>query len=87
MASSAPHLVNRQERVAGGPRVSYSKLLAGYLTLLSLFFFLLAIGEYEDLRAENQKTKEKVCTLAFLSSLPCVKSLDGMVHCSATNFS
>ncbi|EHA99626.1 Shootin-1 [Heterocephalus glaber] len=24
-----------------------------------LFFFLLAVGEYEDLRAENQKTKEK----------------------------
>lgn len=39
---------------------------------LSFFFFsFLAIGDYEDLRAENQKTKEKVRTVPSLSLQAC----------------
>lgn len=31
------------------------------LTFFFLYFSFLAIGEYEELRAENKKTKEEVC--------------------------
>lgn len=34
---------------------------AATLTLFFFFFPYIAIGEYEELRAENKKTKEEVC--------------------------
>lgn len=51
--------------------LSHSGLSRLVMLLFSLSLSLSAIGEYEDLRAENQKTKETVRTvpLPFLTSV------------------
>lgn len=42
-------------------RANLGKGGAALLTFLFFVFSYVAIGEYEELRAENKKTKEEVC--------------------------
>lgn len=47
--------------------------------------FFIAVGEYEDLRAANNKKKEEVCTLQYVSLTPNVLDIGSL--CLSTDFS